>query len=169
MSNISRRQWVKGMALASLGTLAFHSNAHANPIALALSEEQTLHLLMGTIIPESSIPGAIRLGVPTFVRTMLQDCYEKPAQDQMKTVLGNVPSWFQDGFKKSIDQATEAEKEQFVFQMEKGKFGDVATKSISTLKALTIQGYMSTEYVMTEHLHYQMAPGFWNPCVPVKK
>jgi len=82
MSNISRRQWVKGMALASLGTLAFHSNAHANPIALALSEEQTLHLLMGTMIPESSIPGAISLGVPAFVRTMLQDCYEKPRKNK---------------------------------------------------------------------------------------
>ena len=44
-----------------------------------------------------------------------------------------------------------------------------AQKAMATLKGLTIQGYTSTEYVLVNHLNYQMAPGFWNPCVPVKK
>ena len=56
-----------------------------------------------------------------------------------------------------------------VYQLEQGKHGVDAQKAMSTLKGLTIQGYVTTEYVMVNHLNYQMAPGFWNPCVPVNK
>jgi hypothetical protein len=40
---------------------------------------------------------------------------------------------------------------------------------MATLKGLTIRGYMTTEYVMVNHLHYVMAPGFFNGCEPLKK
>ena len=65
--------------------------------------------------------------------------------------------------------ASESEKEQFLFQLEKGKHGAEAQKTLATLKGLTIQGYMSTEYIMVNHLNYQMAPGFFNGCAPIKK
>jgi hypothetical protein len=47
--------------------------------------------------------------------------------------------------------------------------GSDAQKAMKTLKGLTIQGYMSTEYVMVNHLNYVMAPGFFNGCEPLKK
>ena len=171
MSQITRREWVKGMALATLGTVAFYDAKSISPsnFNLSLAEDQTLELIMGAIIPESSIPGAISLGVPNFVKTMMKDCYEIKAQQSFKNVMGDIPNLFLTENKKEISSASESEKEQFLFQLEKGKHGAEAQKTLATLKGLTIQGYMSTEYIMVNHLNYQMAPGFFNGCAPIKK
>ena len=171
MSQITRREWVKGMALATLGTVAFYDAKSLSPsnFNFSLAEDQTLELIMGAIIPESSIPGAISLGVPNFVKTMMKDCYEVKAQQSFKNVMGDIPKLFLNENKKEISMASESEKEQFLFQLEKGKHGVEAQKTLATLKGLTIQGYMSTEYMMVNHLNYQMAPGFFNGCAPIKK
>jgi hypothetical protein len=171
MSQITRREWVKGMALATLGTVAFYDAKSISPsnFNLSLAEDQTLELIIGAIIPESSIPGAISLGVPNFVKTMMKDCYEIKAQQSFKNVIGDIPNLFLTENKKEISSASESEKEQFLFQLEKGKHGSEAQKTLATLKGLTIQGYMSTEYIMVNHLNYQMAPGFFNGCAPIKK
>jgi len=171
MSQITRREWVKGMALATLGTVAFYDakSLSSSNFNFSLAEDQTLELIMGAIIPESSIPGAISLGVPNFVKTMMKDCYEVKAQQSFKNVMGDIPKLFLNENKKEISMASESEKEQFLFQLEKGKHGVEAQKTLATLKGLTIQGYMSTEYIMVNHLNYQMAPGFFNGCAPIKK
>ena len=171
MPQITRREWVKGMALASLGTVAFYDAKSMSPtnFNFTISEEQTLELIMGAIIPESSIPGAVSLGVPVFVKTMMKDCYEAKAQQSFKNVMGEIPKLFVSENEKELSSATESEKEQFIFSLEKGKHGVEAQKTLATLKGLTIQGYMSTEYIMVNHLNYQMAPGFFNGCAPIKK
>jgi len=171
MSQITRREWVKGMALATLGTVAFYDAKSISPtyFNFTLAEDQTLELIMGAIIPESSIPGAISLGVPVFVKTMMKDCYEVKAQQSFKNVMVEIPKLFLTENKKEISTATESEKEQFIFSLEKGKHGVEAQKTLATLKGLTIQGYMSTEYIMVNHLNYQMAPGFFNGCAQIKK
>jgi hypothetical protein len=171
MSQITRRAWVKGMALATLGTVAFYDAKSLTPSNLnfSLAEDQTLELIMGAIIPESSIPGAVSLGVPVFVKTMMKDCYELKAQQSFKNVMGEIPAMFLKENKKELSAASESEKEQFIFQLEKGKHGLEAQKTLATLKGLSIQGYMSTEYIMVNHLNYQMAPGFFNGCAPIKK
>jgi hypothetical protein len=96
MSQITRREWVKGMALATLGTVAFYDakSLSLSNFNLSLAEDQTLELIMGAIIPESSIPGAISLGVPNFVKTMMKDCYEVKAQQSFKNVMCDIPKLF---------------------------------------------------------------------------
>ncbi len=168
MKMSSRRAWLKGMTLAALGTVAYYDlSAKSKPISLSLSlaEEDVLNRWIGGIIPESSVPGAVSLGVPTFVKTMLKDCYESKAQQIFRAVLGQIPSLYKGDWSQASGPALEA----FLFELEQGKHGVDAQKAMSTLKGLTIQGYVTTEYVMVNHLNYQMAPGFWNPCVPVNK
>ncbi|MEN9958458.1 MAG: hypothetical protein RLZZ474_702 [Bacteroidota bacterium] len=168
MKMSSRRAWLKGMTLAALGTVAYYDlSAKSKSISLSLSlaEEDILHRMMGGIIPESSIPGAVSLGVPTFVKTMLKDCYEPKAQDAFRSVLAQIPAFYKGDFNQASGPALEA----FLFELEQGKHGANAQKALATLKGLTIQGYVTSEYVMVNHLNYQMAPGFWNPCVPVNK
>lgn len=162
MNTISRRNWVKGMALATLGSVVFTDlkAADAPIIQWSADQDSLLNNWMGVIIPESSIPGAVSLGVPAFVKTMLKDCYEPKTSENLVKVLAALPS---------IEKVSESEKEQVFFQIEKGKMGADAQKAIATLKGLTIRGYMTTEYVMVNHLNYVMAPGFFNGCEPLKK
>jgi hypothetical protein len=162
MNTISRRNWVKGMALATLGSVVFTDlkAADAPIIQWSADHDSLLNNWMGVIIPESSIPGAVSLGVPAFVKTMLKDCYEPKTSENLVKALAALPT---------IDKVSESEKEQLFFQIEKGKMGADAQKAIATLKGLTIRGYMTTEYVMVNHLNYVMAPGFFNGCEPLKK
>ena len=162
MNTISRRNWVKGMALATLGSVVFTDlkAADAPIIQWSADQDSLLNNWMGVIIPESSIPGAVSLGVPAFVKTMLRDCYEPKTSENLVKALAALPT---------IDKVSESEKEQVFFQIEKGKMGVDAQKAIATLKGLTIRGYMTTEYVMVNHLNYVMAPGFFNGCEPLKK
>mgnify|MGYP006169596833 FL=1 len=162
MNTISRRNWVKGMALATLGSVVFTDlkAADAPIIQWSADQDSLLNNWMGVIIPESSIPGAVSLGVPAFVKTMLKDCYEPKTSENLVKALAALPS---------IEKVSESEKEQVFFQIEKGKMGADAQKAIATLKGLTIRGYMTTEYVMVNHLNYVMAPGFFNGCEPLKK
>jgi hypothetical protein len=162
MKSISRRNWVKGMALATLGSVVFTDlkAANAPSIQWSADQDQLLQAWMGVIIPESSIPGAVSLGVPAYVKVMLRDCYEPSTSSTMMKVLAALPS---------IEKVSESEKEQLFFQIEKGKRGADAQKAMATLKGLTIRGYMTTEYVMVNHLNYVMAPGFFNGCEPLKK
>jgi hypothetical protein len=162
MKTISRRNWVKGMALATLGSVVFTDLKAADAPAIKWSADQDalLNQWMGVIIPESSIPGAVSLGVPAFVKTMLRDCYEPSTSATLMKVLAALPS---------IEKVSESEKEHLFFQIEQGKNGADAQKAMATLKGLTIRGYMTTEYVMVNHLNYVMAPGFFNGCEPIKK
>jgi hypothetical protein len=162
MKSISRRNWVKGMALATLGSVVFTDlkAANAPSIQWSADQDQLLQAWMGVIIPESSIPGAVSLGVPAYVKVMLRDCYEPTTATILMKVLAALPS---------IEKVTESEKEQLFFQIEQGKQGSDAQKAMKTLKGLTIQGYTTTEYVMVNHFNYVMAPGFFNGCEPIKK
>jgi len=162
MKTISRRNWVKGMALATLGSVVFTDlkAADAPLVQWSADRDALLNQWMGVIIPESSIPGAVSLGVPAFVKTMLRDCYEPSTSVTLMKVLGALPS---------IEKGSESEKEALFFQIEQGKQGSDAQKAMKTLKGLTIQGYTTTEYVMVNHFNYVMAPGFFNGCEPLKK
>ncbi|MEN9961229.1 MAG: hypothetical protein RL045_1482 [Bacteroidota bacterium] len=162
MKTISRRNWVKGMALATLGSVVFTDlqAADAPVIQWSADQEALLNKWMGVIIPESSIPGAVSLGVPAYVKVMLRDCYEPATSSALMKVLAALPS---------IEKVSESEKEQLFFQIEQGKQGTDAQKAMKTLKGLTIQGYTTTEYVMVNHFNYVMAPGFFNGCEPLKK
>ena len=162
MKTISRRNWVKGMALATLGSVVFTDlkAADAPLVQWSADHDALLNQWMGVIIPESSIPGAVSLGVPAFVKTMLRDCYEPSTSVTLRNVLGALPS---------IEKGSESEKEALFFQIEQGKQGSDAQKAMKTLKGLTIQGYTTTEYVMVNHFNYVMAPGFFNGCEPLKK
>lgn len=162
MKSISRRNWVKGMALATLGSVVFTDLKAANAPSIQWSpdQDQLLQAWIGVIIPESSIPGAVSLGVPAYVKVMLRDCYEPATATTLMKVLAALPS---------IEKVSESEREQLFFQIEQGKQGSDAQKAMKTLKGLTIQGYTTTEYVMVNHFKYVMAPGFFNGCEPIKK
>jgi hypothetical protein len=162
MKSISRRNWVKGMALATLGSVVFTDLKAANAprIQWSADQDQLLQAWIGVIIPESSIPGAVSLGVPAYVKVMLRDCYEPATATTLMKVLAALPS---------IEKVSESEREQLFFQIEQGKQGSDAQKAMKTLKGLTIQGYTTTEYVMVNHFNYVMAPGFFHGCEPIKK
>lgn len=134
---------------------------------LSVTENDLLALVVDTIIPPTDTPGAQALDVHVFVERMLADCYEKPAQEAFRAGLSGIETMIQQQYGKSYRQCDIPQRLSVLMQFQASP--KAAEKDFfATLKSLTIQGYTTSEYVMTNHLNYVMAPGHYYGCVPVE-
>lgn len=132
------------------------------------AEQNMLEIIVETIIPESSTKGAKSLGVPAFLQKMLQDCYEAQVSENIKNGLSVTDATAQKQFGKTFASCDTQQKQEILLSFEKNE--DAKLKDFySLVKNLTILGYTTSEYVQTEFLHYNMAPGHYYGCVSVKK
>jgi len=172
---MERRVALKSMALA-MGAMAglpawasgWNKSSLPNGILLSIDQSKTLSGMVESIIPKTDTPGAGELGVAAFVQTMVKDCYDKKAQDSLSKGVDTLEALSAKTFGKSFTDTGKEQKVQLLQEMEKS--GDSQQKAFfGMVKNLTIQGYMSSEYVMTNLTHYEMIPARYHGCVPVKK
>lgn len=133
-----------------------------------LSSTQT-DLLAGmveAIIPKTDTPGAKDLNVHLFVQKMVADCYPATAQETLRKGLDGLDGLAQKSFSKPFAEGDVTQQTTLLTQLAQ----DITQKDFYGLvKSLTIRGYLSSEYVMTNLTHYQFIPGHYYGCVPVKK
>lgn len=170
---MERRIALKQIALAAGGLLALPAWANAWTKTAVQSGEKLLDPtqsrilaeMVDTLIPVSDTPGAKALGVPDFVQKMVADCYEAPVQQNLKTGLEAVEAITKAKFNQSFVTCDAAQRMEVLKQIETSP--DTGTKDFySLVKNLTIQGYTTSEYVMTKFLHYNPIPGHFYGCVP---
>jgi hypothetical protein len=172
---MERRVALKSMALAmgamaNLPSWASGWSKGSIPPGNLLSADQSkiLAVMVETIIPKTDTPGAGELGVGNFVQKMVKDCYDSKAQAGLASGLSNLDEQSIQRFGKSFTDAGKDHKLQLLQEL--GKSSDADQKAFfGMVKNLTIQGYMSSEYVMTNITHYELVPGRYHGCVPVKK
>ncbi|MPR36017.1 gluconate 2-dehydrogenase subunit 3 family protein [Salmonirosea aquatica] len=135
---------------------------------LTPAEDTLLAEVVETIIPATDTPGAKELGVHRFVQKMLDDCYDQKAQESFKAGLAALDGFSQQIFKKPFAEGTAPQR---IYILEGTELSDDPAKKafFGMVKNLTIQGYMNSEYVMTNLTHYEMIPGRFHGCVPVEK
>lgn len=133
---------------------------------LSLEEDELLAEIVGTIIPATDTPGAKELQVHKFVQKMLEDCFEKEVQQKVVNGLGKIEKMADKSYGKPFKECAPEQKEALLRALEQGDY-TVARDYYTVLKKLTIQGYLTSEYVMTNHSNYKMTPGFFHGCVPV--
>lgn len=170
---MERRVAIKQMALAAGAGLVLPAWASAwtkasvQPMMLFLSTEQdeVLSQLVDALIPASDSPGAKALGVHDFVQKMVADCYETPVQENLKNGLSILTKSAQETFGKPFATCEVSQRQELLRTME---LAENATRKdfYALVKNLTIQGYTTSEYVMTTFLHYTMLPGHYYGCVP---
>ena len=136
--------------------------------SLTRSQTEMLATMVETIIPATDTPGAKALNVHQFVQKMVTDCYEKKVQDNLSDGLNALDGLAQKSFNKSFANGDTAQRTALLTQL--AQSSDTAQKDFYALvKNLTIRGYMSSEYVMTNLTHYEFIPSRYHGCVPVKK
>ncbi|WP_247235343.1 gluconate 2-dehydrogenase subunit 3 family protein [Telluribacter sp. SYSU D00476] len=172
---MERRAALKGLATAIGGLVVLPSWASnwnhttLQPTDLLSAEETPLLAsVVDTIIPKTDTPGAKELGVDRFIQLMIKDCYDSKAQETLKKGLATVEEDSKETFGKSFTACNAAQRIHILEGM--GLSDDATSKGFFTMvKGLTIQGYMSSEYVMTNITKYEMIPARWNGCVPVNQ
>ncbi|MCY7357375.1 MAG: gluconate 2-dehydrogenase subunit 3 family protein [Rudanella sp.] len=140
---------------------------------LSASEVDLLAEITDIIIPvtnegQTSISGARGLNVHQFIEKMVTDCYDKQTQVMFRKGLNSVDDVAQVAIGMPFLEGDIAQRLDILRQMSQSN--DPTQKDfVQLVKALTIRGYMNSEYVMTNLTHYEMAPARYKGCVPVKK
>ena len=172
---MNRRQIVKGMAATMGGLLVLPAWASAWNTAslqgfqskLSGLEEALLAEIVETIIPETDTPGAKKLEVHRFVEKIITDCYDQKSRTTFAKGLTRVASMATQSYSKPFLSCTPAQRLEVLTTMSKSADAD-EQNFIRLARSLTIRGYLSSEHVMTKLMGYEMAPGRYLGCVPVK-
>ena len=173
---MQRRSVVKNIALTIGASIVLPAWANAwskesfqcEGFNNAYSQDRFLAEIVETIIPKTNTPGAKELNVQLFVPKMVMDCYDKNAQELYKKGFDLVDSNAKNAFSKSFVECDAQQRLEVLNKMSKSENLD-EKKFIQLVKNLTIQGYLNSEYVMTNLRIYEYAPARYHGCVPVKK
>ena len=173
---MQRRSAVKNLALSIGSAIVLPSWANAwskeslqnHHFNLPSSQESLLAEIVETIIPKTDTPGAKELQVDKFTTRMVADCYDKKSQDIFAKGLITIEEIAKKQFSKPFIACEPKEKLAILNQMANSDNSD-DKGFVKLVKNLTIQGYLNSEYVMTNLRVYEMIPGRYHGCVPVKK
>lgn len=173
---MQRRKIIKYLALGIGSTIAlpawanaWHKDAITNaPKILNANQEAILAELAETIIPQSDIPGAKELGIPQFIQKMVMDCYDKKAQAIFKDGFGMLDDMAKYKWANSFLECSTAQRIESLQLLEKEPDSDLK-KFYLLVKGLTVRGFMTSQYVMVNHLKYRLVPGKFQPCMPIEK
>ena len=173
---MQRRSAVKNIALTIGASIVLPSWANAWNInsfqnshsKISSFQENLLAEIVETIIPKTNTPGAKELNVQLFVPKMVMDCYDKKAQDVYAKGFDLVDNNAKNTFSKSFIDCDAKQRLEVLNKMSKSENKD-EKDFIQLVKGLTIQGYLKSEYVMTNLRVYEYAPARYHGCVPVKK
>lgn len=139
----------------------------AGPTLLDKGQKMILTSMVDAIIPKTDTPGAAELGVSRFVELMIQDCFETSSQDQLKKGLSNLDSAARTQFGKGFSRLRSSEQLQLIKSFAQGS--DQPDRDfVNLVKNLVIQGYTSSEYVMTHITRYELVPARYHGCVSIE-
>ncbi len=145
---------------------AWESTAISKPDLLSKEQKRLLSDLVDTIIPRTGTPGASDLGVQNFVELMVQDCFEKPVQEQLGAGLTGLDKEAQNRFGQGFSALKSGQKLDLVKSLA-GKKDSEEADFLNSVKNLTIQGYTSSEYFMTNVSRYELIPARYHGCVDI--
>lgn len=161
---MNRRSILKNIGAGFVGLTAlpaWANNWKKEDLSTTFSENTSIIAhLVDTIIPETSSPGAKSIGANLFVERMIKDCFPTNIQSNFNTTINNLKAASVTNFGKPIESLNSADIITLLKNSED-------KSSISLLKSLTVRAYTNSEYYLTKHKNYQIAPAFFHGCVDV--
>jgi hypothetical protein len=172
---MDRRKAIKNLAIVSGGLITLPqwmvscgvSDTTIHQTSFSVGEQKILASITDTIIPAGNSIGALSVGVDKFLQKLIDDCYEKDAQDNVKTQLRSLEELAISTNKKAFADCTQAQREKLLL-----KFSTSINKAekdfFDLIKSETIRGFNTSQKVMQEYLGYKVAPGHYYGSVEVK-
>jgi hypothetical protein len=174
-TTMNRRKAFKNLALVS-GSLIFLpfwmescgiTDKDIHHTCFSPDEQVLLAATVDTIIPASGNIGALSTGVDKYLQKLIDDCYEKPIQDNVKKQLYVLDDMTKEAFGKSFSVCTQKQRLDVVL-----KFSGSANKDqkdfFELVKNETIHGFNTSQKVLEGIFDYKVAPGHYYGCVNIK-
>ena len=128
-------------------------------LAINQDQEKLLADIAATLIPQTDTPGAKELGVHLFVLKMLDDCYEKEVQQTFVKGLAYLDESSRQRFDRLFVNCTATQRQQLLHTIERESgYPAELIEFYTIMKQRTIQGYLTSKYVMTNVLEYALIP-----------
>lgn len=132
-------------------------------------QEQLMAELSETIIPKTDTPGAKDISAHLFALMMVDDCFEPEKQQQFVSGLKGFEEMTKKKFDKSFIECSPAQRSELLTTLEGNKEAkDDTTAFYRMTRGLTIQCFTSSQFYLTKVHVYEMVPGRFHGCVPVK-
>lgn len=155
--------WFIPSALANQATYA----QYFGQIGITEADVTLLAEVMEAIIPETRTPGSKKLGLHLFAMTMIKDCSTKKQQELFIAGLAELDAFSTKTTGVSFTKATLLQKQQLLNTILKDNSSANLEALVSSARELAIQGYNTSEYVLTNLVPYELVPGHYYGCVKV--
>jgi hypothetical protein len=173
---MDRRVALKQLALFTGGLIVIPSCDFSEENILAAYEKlqvtedhkKLLTKVVATILPGGEIKGAEELNIQDFVLVMANDCLSEENQSDFVNGLKHFDNYVKKKYNSSFGKMDQSKAEE-VFNTIVNNEEEVIKQDglditelkyfLETTKRFTLQGYLSTEYFMTEIMPYKMIPG----------
>lgn len=132
-------------------------------------QEEQLAEIVDTIIPSAGTPGAKTVGAHLFVLRMIDDCYDKKTQDAFVKGLDKINTVADQKFGSSFIKCSSEQRTAVLNSFDKKEIPQDDAEFFPLLKQLTIQGYLTSQYVMQDVQGFNLIPGHFYGCVDVQK
>lgn len=175
---MNRRSTIKSLLLISAGAALLpsclqdekKSSLGLKNLKINGDDEELLSEISETIIPKTDTPGAKDISAHLFALMMVDDCYAPDNQEKFVKGLKGFKDFAKKKFDKSFAKCTPAEKTTIVNSIESKKdIPEDVDFFYNTMKKLTVHAFTTSEYYLTKVHVYQLVPGKFYGCVPVKK
>ena len=174
---MDRRSAIKNFLLVSAGVALLpsclqgsnQSSVKLDYLEISGDQENMLADLTETILPKTTSPGAKDLSAHLFALVMVDDCFNNEGREKFQNGLKVFEAETKKRFSKTFTQLSAEEKTILLKDLEaKKEVPEEAVDFYNSVKGLTLQCFTTSQYFMTEVGKYEMAPGRYHGCVPVK-
>ena len=172
---MDRRNALKNILIASGGLITLPAWANGwnlkdlpfHTPSFSTLQQDVLASVTDTIIPAGNSIGALSVGVDKFLQKLIDDCYEKDIQENVKLQLDGLEASAQSANGKSFISCDQNQRQVLLLKLSTSELK--SEKDFFTLiKSETIRGFNTSQEVMVKYLNYRMAPGHYYGCVDVK-
>lgn len=170
---MDRRASIRTLLYIAGGTLVlpacFRQSGRASielaNLTVGEADEALLEALVETLIPATDTPGGRELLLHLFVLKMVDDCHGPEDQQAFMEGLRAFAGWAQKAVGGAFVEAGKEERESLLEHIDDA--GDPAGSFFSLTKRRAIQGYMNSQYVMTNLVKYELVPGRYDGYFPM--
>lgn len=134
-------------------------------LSISEEDENLLAELTETLIPATDTPGGKELLLHLFVLKMVDDCHAPEEQGQFTRGLSAFSTWSKHELGSEFAIADKDSRVELL-----GKIGESTDEDLKQFFSITkrraIQGYLNSQYVMTNLVKYELVPGRYNGYAP---
>lgn len=174
---LKRTAWIMGGAVSAptmmgiLNGCSVSNEPNWTPTFFTQDQAVTIMDITDIIIPKTDTPGAVEVGVPKFIESMVSDIGTEAQQQEFLAAMDDfyAHAEAQGG---AFNTMNAEEKTALITELNKSAVeGDDTQKSkfYMRVKELTVAGFCTSEAGATQVLKYDPVPGEAKPCIPFEQ